>query len=75
MHDESLERTTSGKGDVSERTWQFISQLQAGTLYDQKVPLLSQVLDKFEKSYMHGSNVFIVDVKNTNDLRILDPLL
>lgn len=42
IHDESLERTTSGQGYVHEQTYQQISRLDAGS--GEKVPLLSEIL-------------------------------
>jgi glycerophosphoryl diester phosphodiesterase len=48
MHDERLERTTSGTGLVSERDWAEIAELDAGSWFDprfaaERVPLLDDL--------------------------------
>lgn len=50
IHDESLERTTNGKGAVADHTLAELKQLDAGSWYhvrfaDQRLPELSEVLD------------------------------
>jgi glycerophosphoryl diester phosphodiesterase len=50
IHDDTLERTTSGKGSVSDFTLEEIRRLDAGTWFHprfagEKVPLLEEVLD------------------------------
>lgn len=49
MHDETLERTTSGSGKLADTSWEQIEALDAGAWFDQRyagerVPLLSQVI-------------------------------
>ena len=43
IHDENLERTTDGKGPVSEKSYEEIACLHAGG--GEKIPLLEEVLD------------------------------
>ena len=50
MHDDTLDRTTSGSGLIGERTWDELSGLSAGAWYGaafatQRLPLLEEVLD------------------------------
>ncbi|MDD5569116.1 MAG: glycerophosphodiester phosphodiesterase family protein [Candidatus Pacebacteria bacterium] len=46
MHDETLDRTTNGKGLVSEATYEYIRTLQVGYLcQDESVPTLEATLD------------------------------
>lgn len=48
LHDDSLDRTTSGKGIAGEQTWASLSLLDAGSWFDErftgiKLPLFSEV--------------------------------
>jgi glycerophosphoryl diester phosphodiesterase len=51
IHDDTLERTTDGRGWVVDRTWAEISRLDAGAWFDEgqfageRVPHLAEVLD------------------------------
>lgn len=47
IHDETLERTTNGKGPVSEMNWSEIKKLDAGNR--ERVPLLSEVFDLVDR--------------------------
>lgn len=47
IHDDTLERTTSGKGSVSDYTWQELQQFDAGS--GEKIPTLRNVLDLVDK--------------------------
>lgn len=49
MHDKTVDRTTNGKGKVKELTWEHISQLDAGSWFDDefkgaRVPTFREVL-------------------------------
>lgn len=48
MHDHNLDRTTTGKGNIEETEWEYISKLNLkdykGEITDYKVPTLEQVL-------------------------------
>jgi glycerophosphoryl diester phosphodiesterase len=55
MHDPTLDRTTSGSGEVSAHTFAQISQLDAGSWFDpkfsaQRVPSLRQVFERYGTS-------------------------
>jgi glycerophosphoryl diester phosphodiesterase len=55
MHDERLERTTSGTGLVSERDWAEIAELDAGSWFDprfaaERVPLLDDLFALAEEA-------------------------
>jgi glycerophosphoryl diester phosphodiesterase len=43
MHDETVDRTTNGRGRVVDLTWDYIRGLKVGL--DERVPLLSEALD------------------------------
>jgi len=50
IHDDTLERTTSGNGRVSDHSLSALQELDAGSWYDsrfagQRIPLLEQVMD------------------------------
>lgn len=47
IHDDTLERTTNGKGAVSDHTFQELQALDAGK--GEKIPSLRQVLDMVDK--------------------------
>jgi|TARA_Y100000780_G_C13695685_1_gene421698 glycerophosphoryl diester phosphodiesterase len=60
IHDETLERTTQGKGRVSDKTLQELKQLDAGE--GEKIPTLKEVLD-FLKPYQFEVQIEIKDPK------------
>lgn len=45
IHDETIDRTTNGRGRVADMTYDELRQFDAG--YGQPVPLLTDVLDRF----------------------------
>jgi glycerophosphoryl diester phosphodiesterase len=52
IHDDSLERTTDGRGPVNERSLKELKRLDAGVWFGQdfagqRIPTLSEVLDRF----------------------------
>jgi glycerophosphoryl diester phosphodiesterase len=59
IHDETLERTTNGKGSVADLTLAELKQLDAGSWFDpqyanQTIPELSEVLDLFkDRAYVN----------------------
>lgn len=65
MHDDSVNRTTNGKGECAELSWDYIRTLDAGSYKDavfagEKVPSLEEVLD-----YFKDVNCWIlVEIKN-----------
>lgn len=67
MHDNSLERTTTGFGRVDENNWQTISQLKLkddfGAITDFKIPLFKDVLDWAKKE----NAILTVDIKRSVD--------
>lgn len=65
IHDETLDRTTDGKGLVKDCTYDEIKKLSAGKWYgkefeSERVPLLSEVLDAFD-----GKMLVNIEIKNT----------
>jgi glycerophosphoryl diester phosphodiesterase len=64
IHDERLERTTSGQGWVGEQTAAQLQQLDAGAWFapayaGQRIPLLSEVLD-----WARGRTRLAIEIKN-----------
>ena len=64
IHDDTVDRTTNGKGAVKDMTWAELSALDAGSWYDKKfagenLPLLAQVLDLID-----GKLAINVEIKN-----------
>ncbi|HLH31441.1 MAG TPA: glycerophosphodiester phosphodiesterase family protein, partial [Terriglobia bacterium] len=45
IHDDTVDRTTNGKGRVANLNYDELSQLDAGS--GERIPLLSDVLDEF----------------------------
>ena len=45
IHDETIERTTNGRGRVADLSYEEIKQFDAG--FGEPIPLLSDVLDRF----------------------------
>ena len=50
MHDASVNRTTNGKGKIKDLSWDYLSQLDAGSWFSpkyegEKIPLLEEVID------------------------------
>ncbi len=72
IHDQTLERTTSGKGKVEELTLKEIQALDAGSYFDpcfhtSRVPSLEEVLATFGKQTM-------INIELTNYASIFDEL-
>lgn len=72
IHDQTLERTTSGAGKVREYTLEQIRQLDAGSFFDlsfhhARVPALEEVLETF------GKKIYI-NIELTNYASIYDEL-
>ncbi len=66
FHDQNLDRTTNGKGDVHDYTLEEIKQLDAGSWFDpkfsdQKVPTLKEVLDLVD-----GRCKVLIEIKHMN---------
>lgn len=65
IHDETLDRTTDGKGLIKDFTYDEIKKFSAGKWYgkefeSERVPLLSEVLDAFD-----GKMLINIEIKNT----------
>jgi len=64
IHDNTIDRTTTGQGEVSTLTWAEIQQVQLednfGTITDFEVPLFSEVLE-----WAANKTVLTVDVKRS----------
>lgn len=66
LHDDTLDRTTSGAGPVSERTSEEIARLDAGAWFGERfrgerVPTLAEALD-----FLHGRALVDVEVKTAD---------
>lgn len=64
IHDETVDRTTNGKGYVKDKTLAELKALDAGSWYsrqfkDERLPLLSEVLDLVD-----GKAIVNVEIKN-----------
>lgn len=67
MHDESLDRTTNGKGMIKDKTWDEISNLDAGYKFspefkNEPVPLLEDVIQ-----FIAGRAVLIIEIKGGSE--------
>ena len=73
LHDETLDRTTDGSGNIGERTSDYIDRLDAGSWYDETrfkglhVPTIEAMLEGLKGR----ANVFF-DVKNCNLQELVD---
>ena len=70
IHDETVDRTTDGSGEISSMNFSEISLLDAGSWFDskysdQKIPSLEQVLSRY-KDICH----IVVEVKSEEKLLI-----
>ena len=68
IHDSTVDRTTSGKGKVSDLTWAELQALDAGSWFDdafagERVPTVNQVLDLIAE-YRDRSVLVAVDLKD-----------
>ncbi len=67
MHDNSLERTSTGTGRVDQNNWKNMAQLQLkddfGAIVDYKIPLFKDVLDWAKKE----NAILTVDIKRSVD--------
>jgi glycerophosphoryl diester phosphodiesterase len=68
MHDETLNRTTNGKGLVKEHTLEEIKQLNAGSYFNEKYPNLAKTafeiakvptLEEIIETFGHNANYYI----------------
>jgi len=76
IHDETVDRTTNGKGKVSEMTLEEIKKLDS---HGEKIPLLSEVLSEVK------ANIFLLEikeggyeesiVKEVKDAKLLDKVI
>ena len=72
-HDESIDRTTNGKGLIRELTLHEIRQYRAvdvdGNLTDEKIPTLDEVFDLFLGIHANGNPCkLLIEIKRTNDI-------
>ena len=75
IHDETLERTTSGIGPVGARSWAELAALDAGSWRDprfrgERIPRLADVL-----RLVDGRAVVNVEIKSARDLGTIEPKL
>lgn len=55
LHDETVERTTNGEGEISDFTLKDLKKLDAGSWFDEEfkgesIPLLEEVIDRFGRN-------------------------
>jgi len=67
IHDETIDRTTNGKGCVSDLTYDQLRQFDAG--FGEPIPLLTDVLDTFGGQYL--LNIELKDAGIANDVKKL----
>jgi glycerophosphoryl diester phosphodiesterase len=56
IHDRTLDRTTTGTGDVKKHTWEYIKDLHIKDC-DERVPSLDQVLQTFGDEYSYNIEI------------------
>lgn len=71
LHDDTLDRTTNGKGPVTEKTFVELSRLDAGSWYGpvfrgEKVPTIDQVF-RVIAAYPNQSGLFTADMKGEDE--------
>jgi glycerophosphoryl diester phosphodiesterase len=76
IHDETLDRTTSGSGNVNQYTYQQLRELSAGysdkfgsDFMNEKIPTLFEVL-----ALTKGKVGICIDVKNTPEIPIIEQI-
>jgi glycerophosphoryl diester phosphodiesterase len=67
IHDDTINRTTNGKGRVAELSYEELSRFDAG--FGERIPLLSHVLDRFGARCV--LNIELKDIGLGNDLKKL----
>ena len=73
IHDQTVDRTTNGSGEVQKMSLEAIRELDAGSFFDvqfkgEKIPLLSEVFEAV------GKRIFI-NIELTNYASLIDELL
>lgn len=63
IHDHTVDRTTGEKGKISEMTYEEISELEAGSWFDErfrgaKIPLLEEVMERVD-----GRSKLLIEIK------------
>jgi glycerophosphoryl diester phosphodiesterase len=64
MHDATLDRTSNGKGEILEKTWAELQQLEAGSWFDaqfsnEKIPALEEAIQ-----LVGGKSKLLIELKN-----------
>ena len=72
-HDESINRTTNGKGKIRDMTFEEIRRYRAkdskGNLTDQQLPSLDEVFELFTQVRSEGNPCgLLIEIKRTNDI-------
>ena len=65
IHDHTLDRTTTGTGDVKKHTWEHIKNLHIKGC-DERVPSLDQVLQTFGDEYSYD-----IEIKSKNTAEVV----
>ncbi|MEB2285893.1 MAG: glycerophosphodiester phosphodiesterase family protein [Myxococcales bacterium] len=68
IHDETLDRTTDGRGPVGDRTWQELARLDAGSWFaaayaGERIPRLAEVIEQVRRRALLN-----VEIKSARDL-------
>jgi len=79
LHDDTLERTTNGKGRVCDKTYQEISKLDAGSWFHpdfrgERVPTLDMVLELCKGKIPVNVEIKSEDSSNGIEMKVLDAL-
>ncbi|WP_260288503.1 glycerophosphodiester phosphodiesterase family protein [Peribacillus aracenensis] len=79
MHDETVDRTTNGKGKVSDYTLKQLKDLDAGIWFSdeykgEKILSLEEIVDKFGSGTQYYIETRIVDIQTGMEEKLLDIL-
>ena len=85
IHDDSLERTTTGQGFINEKTYEEIKYLDAGSWFDknfkgEKVPVLQELIERYKNKVdividiKFGSEKYPYIENKINDLILINKI-
>lgn len=73
IHDETIDRTTNGHGQVNEIPWEILKKYDAGK--GEHIPLLSEVFDLVDKIKGHKNIVIDIELKDPNAVKPVADLI